>query len=377
MHIEFEASDRPTVGIELELQLLDAGTLDLIDGIVPLIELYPEQQFVKPEFFQSSVEINSPASANTAEAREHLLRTLSRLRTNCANLGMTLCGGGTHTFDRRLALITPLRRYQKIEAAYGYVALTQLTFATHVHVGMPSGNTAIFVMRHLAPCLPALLAVAANSPYWRGYETGFAGYRSCILAASETYGLPEYFADWADFVGFYQAGQRARLWRQFRDIHWDLRPRADFGTLELRVMDAASTVRNATALAAFVRCLMVYFIEHVSLDVEESLPRPLPRWLEYINRYRAAHHGLEAEYIYDEEGHTRPLCELIFELIDLMRPVARSIGEEDGLEEFESLLSQGGGSARQRRFFDESGSMLEVTRMLVDELQQEAVSATD
>ncbi len=360
------------VGIELELQLLDAGTLDLIDGIVPLIELYPEQQFVKPEFFQSSVEITSPPCANTGEARRHLLRTLSELMRNCAGLGMTLCGGGTHTFDRRLALITPLRRYQKLEATYGYIALTQLTFATHVHVGMPSGDTAIFVMRHLTPCLPALLAAAANSPFWRGYDTGFAAYRSCILAASEMYGLPEYFDDWADFTRFYEAAQRAGIWHQIRDIHWDLRPRPDYGTLELRVMDAASTVRDATALAAFVRCLMVYFIEHVGLGVDDCLPRPLPHWLEHINRYRAGHLGLDAEYICDEEGRTRPLRELIAELIALMQPVAQSIDEAEGLADFESLLERGTGYTRQRDYFADRRTMLEVTRQLVADLRREA-----
>ena len=183
MAIEFQACEQATVGIELELQLLDAETLDLMDGIVPLIKLYPDREFVRPEFFQSCVEISSPPCANTTDAQAHLLQTLSGLMANCRKLGMTLCGGGTHTFDQRLALITPIRRFQELEASYGYMALTQLTFATPVHVGMPSGNTAIFVMRHLTPCLPALLAVAANSPYWRGYETGYASYRSCILAA--------------------------------------------------------------------------------------------------------------------------------------------------------------------------------------------------
>ena len=139
MTIQFEGCQQSTVGVELELQLLHAETLDLIDGIVPLIELYPEDQFVKPEFFQSSVEINSPPCKDTVEVEAHLLRTLDGLMTNCAELGMTVCAGGTHTFDQRLALITPLRRYQDLKASYGYVALTQLTFATHVHVGMPSG----------------------------------------------------------------------------------------------------------------------------------------------------------------------------------------------------------------------------------------------
>lgn len=371
MTIKFESCDQTTVGIELELQLLDTETLDLVDGIVPLIELYPENQFVKPEFFQSSVEITSPPCENTRAAKAHLLQTLAKLMANCANLNMTLCGGGTHAFDRRLALITPLQRYKELEASYGYIALTQLTFATHVHVGMPSGNTAIFVMRHLTSCLPALLAAAANSPFWRGYDTGYAAYRNCILAASENYGLPEYFEDWSDFVAFYRTMRRAELWQQIRDIHWDLRPRPDYGTLELRVMDAASSIRNAAALAAFVRCLMIYFVEHVSTDIDECLPKSLPHWLEHINRYRAGHLGLEADYICDESGRTRPLRDLILNLIELVRPVAIRSGEEAGIAEFETMVRSGAGYARQQQIYKDTESMVEVTRQLATDLQQE------
>lgn len=377
MTIEFHGCDEPSVGLELELQLLDAGTLDLIDGIVPLIELYPDRTFVKPEFFQSCVEVSSPACGSTLEARRHVLETLAGLMRNCADLGMTLSAAGTHAFDQRLALITPIQRFLNMQSTYGHMALTQLTFATHVHVGMPTGNTAIFVMRHLTPCLPALLAAAANSPYWRGYETGYAAYRTCILAATEHYGLPEYFDDWDQFVGFYQAAVRAGVWQQFKDIHWDLRPRPDFGTLEVRIMDATSSVTDAIALTAFVRCLMVYFIEHVSQELDPGLPVPLMHWLEHINRYRASHYGLEADHIDDANGETRPLRRLVEHLVELIQPVAVRLGEEQGIADFQSMLDRATGYERQRALFDETKSLLEVTRILSEDLRAEVQSAGD
>lgn len=374
MSLEFQPCAEPTVGIELELQLLDAETLGLANAIEPLMKLYSDEQFVKPEFFQSSVELNSPICSSTAEAYAHMLETVSGLIRRCDELGMAVCGAGTHPFDQRLALITPVPRYLSIKDEYGYMARTQVTFATHVHVGMPSGNAAIFVMRHLAPCLPALLAMAANSPFWRGYDTGYAGYRHCILAAAESYGLPGYFGDWNDFVRFWRMSRRAEIIEAIRDIHWDIRPRPSLGTVELRIMDAASTIENACGLAAFARSIMVYLTQHVSADLDARLPDRLPHHIERINRYRAFHHGLSAEYICDETGTTQPMRKLVEDLLELAMPVAEKIGEAQGLGAVLTMLAEGPGYIKQRRTYEETGSMQDVSRSLIRGLRGEVMA---
>ena len=374
MSIEFQACATPTVGIELELQLLDAESLELTNAIGPLMELYSDQQFVKPEFFQSSVELNSPISSDTSEARTHMLATARGLLQHCDELGMRVCGAGTHAFDRKLALITPVPRYLSIKNEFGYTAVTQVTFSTHVHVGMPSGNAAVFVMRHLTPCLPALLAVAANSPFWRGYDTGYAGYRHCILAAAQNYGLPGYFNDWDDFVRFWQMSTRAHMHEAIRDIHWDIRPRPALGTLELRIMDAASTIGHACALAAFARSLMVYLMHRVSADLDRCLPDRLPYHIERINRYRAFHCGLDAEHICDETGRTQPMRKFVDDLIELVMPVAAEIGEYQNMQSLCRMLEQGAGYRRQLGIFEETGSAREVMSCLVGDLRDEAIT---
>jgi carboxylate-amine ligase len=235
----------------------------------------------------------------------------------------------------------------------GIVGRNQLTFATHVHVGVPSGNMAMFIMRHLIPCLPVLLAVAANSPFWRGHETGYASYRHCILAASMNYGLPPYFEDWDDFVRFFHMAQRAEVFSSFKDIHWDIRPHPDLGTVELRIMDAASTVQTAVALAAFARSLAVYLMDHVSTDLADWPVRRLPRWIEQINRYQASHRGLDASYIADAQGDLRPLRDLATELMTLIKPIAQRIGEAQGIAHLEAFLEQGPGHERQEKLFQE------------------------
>ena len=116
---------------------------------------------------------------------------------------------------------------------------------------MESGDQAMLVMRRLVPAIPAFIAISANSPFWRGHRTGHAAYRQRILATTPNYGLPTVFETWRNFSDFYDVARRAGVVRHFKDIHWDIRPHPDFGTLEIRVMDSASNLRMLHGLVAF------------------------------------------------------------------------------------------------------------------------------
>lgn len=375
--MEFIGSTSSTVGIEFELQLLDAQTLDLMNGIMPLLQLFPDRADVKPEMIQSCVEVSSSVSQDTVQAGKCMHSTLADLLQRCGSLGMKLCGAGTHPFGTRLALFTPSPRFLQMKKAYGILGRNQLTFATHVHVGVPSGDVAIFVMRHLAPALPILLAVSANSPFWRGCDTGFSSYRQCILAAAQSYGLPPYFEDWRSFVQFCETATRAEVFESVKDIHWDLRPRPDFGTLELRILDAGSSLAAATSFAALWRSLVVHLTEHAFEDLPGWPVRPLPHWIERANRYRASLNGLSARYIVSEEGHSRAIGDVLADLVDLVRPTAERIGESAGVARLERSLVDGVGYELQRTIFEQSRDCRSVVEFLVDTLQQDVAEADE
>jgi len=367
--MEFERCANPTVGIEWELQLLDAETLDLRPGIMPLMELYPSGTFVKPEFVQSCVELTSPVSDTSDDAVRHVGATLSKVLQRCEELDMTACGAGTHPFCRRLALITPIPRYMRLEESRGILAHTQITFGTHVHIGMPSGDDAMRAMSRLIPALPAFIALSANSPFWRGHKTGHAAYRHRILAASPTYGRPVSFDSWADFERFYHAAIRSGTIENFKDIHWDIRPHPDFGTLEIRAMDAASDLQNVHALSAFVRALAVCMARTTDGEVRRILPAQLPVWVERENHYRASRTGIDSDYIYDEQGRYRPVRGLIDDLIALCDPIAEEIGESKGLRLVREILGGRTGYSAQLDLFSATDSMQAVTADLVQRLQ--------
>lgn len=369
--MKFNPSPKHTVGVEWELQLLDPESLDLFDGIMPLMEFFPKRKFVKPEYIQSCVELTSDVSRNSDEAVGHLQRTLTKTLQRCDELDMSVCAAGTHPFCRRLALITPLPRYQRLARSAGYLASNQITFSTHVHIGLESGDRAMLVMSRLIPIVPALVALSANSPFWRGHRTGHAAYRHRILAAAPNYGLPTSFDSWDAFVAFFDAARRASMIQQFKDIHWDIRPHPDYGTLEIRAMDSASDLRTVHGLVAFVRCLVLALAEASSGDLEHLFPKALPYWVEKQNRFRAGQLGMDAEYITDGEGNHRPMREFIRDLFDFCRPISTEIGESEGFRIAESLLDEAPAYRQQLDAYGADNSARAVVKMLQEKLVSE------
>ena len=297
---EFIPSEPFSVGVELELQLIDSKSSELVNGIKPLIEIYPESPYIKPEFIQNTVELASRVGDNVADVHQHLLLLAKNLKSNCNQLGIELCGAGTHPFDERLALFTPLPRYQELEEISGIVGHMQVTFATHVHIGVRTRDDAIYLFRALKPYLPLFIALSANSPFWRGYDTGFVAYRHRILAASRNYGIPPSFESWDQFCEFLEASQRAGVLESMRDIHWDIRPRPHLGTVEMRVMDAQSTIDEAVQLAALARSLAACLLAKQDRTNDILLPHALPWWIERDNHYTSSRLGLDAGYVFNQ-----------------------------------------------------------------------------
>lgn len=362
-------SSQPTLGVELEWQLVDRSTLDLRDGIVALFDLLSDDPGIKPELHQAAVETITPPAVSTAALRAGLHETVQRLAEAADRFGIVLVGAGTHAFCERLLPVTPLPRYLDIERSQGYFARAQVAYSLQAHVGMPSGEVAVRVLRELRGLLPVLLALSASSPFFHGYETRFASYRQRLLASARSYGMPPDFEDWPAFLRFLEVAERGEMFGSFRDMHWDARLRPDFGTIEVRIMDAQPTLGGSLALAAVVHSLLV----HLASD-ERPRPPPvkaLPWWIEKENAFRASHDGVEASLMCDPDGTVKPVRALAEDLFARIAPTARALGEEEDLARARAVLDDGPCQRAQLEVFRRTGSTGEVVRTLANELLSE------
>jgi glutamate---cysteine ligase / carboxylate-amine ligase len=385
MTIRFRHNPRPTVGVEMELHVVDRTTGALVAAANQLLdelgEPYPggEHPKAKHELFQSTVEIITGVCNTPAEAGDDLRATLAELRRAADRRDLTLMSAGTHPFAlAREQLVSPNPRYAELIETMQWPARRLLICGLHVHVGVRDGERAITIINELRRHLPLFLALSSSSPYFEGDDSGLASARSKVFEALPTAGLPPRLDDWTDFEAFMNTLLESNCINSIREVWWDIRPHPDFGTIEFRMCDATSTVRETVALAALAQSLVAWCDRQID---EGILPIPPREWTVRENRWLAARYGIEAELIveHSETGHPerRPVRDLVGELLDEIQPTAEALGTAEQLVDVRSILSSGTSAMRQRAIVERGGTLLDVVQHLVESLATDGLTDLD
>src|SRR5436305_4377124 len=243
----FGAAPPWSLGIEEELMLVDAETLEPArDGFSRVFGEATER--VKPELFESFVEITTPVVLTAEEAERELRELRHEVAERAAAHGLAVLATGSHPTARGRVPIVPVQRYRKLMAQLGPRLYRQHVCGLHVHVSVPDPDSCLRAFEGVVPRLPGLLAASANSPFWDGVESGWRSIRSQILLEMPTGGTPPVLRSWDDW----EAATRGDSTRR----HWDAWPRPEYGTLEVRVLDQPTSVRRTAELAAEVQRLV-------------------------------------------------------------------------------------------------------------------------
>ena len=373
MDIRFTHNPEPTVGIELELHVVDPDTGDLASAANEILDAigapHPEGTHpkAKHELFQSTIEIITGICKTPAEGKADLQVTLDEVRTEAASRSLQVMSAGTHPFARCAdQLISPNPRYHDLVDQMQWPARRLLICGAHFHVGVENGEQAIAVINELQRHLPLFLILSASSPYMETEDTGLASARSKVFESLPTAGLPPMLDDWHDFEIFMQTLLTAECISSIQEVWWDVRPHPDFGTVELRMCDAPSTLRETTALAALAQALVADAADRFNRG---QLPPPPREWVIRENRWLAARHGVDADLIVDTQGRREPARDVLERLVDDLRPAADRIGSTAELNDVLELWSIGPSYLRQRRMIESGHSLRDVVSELVEQLE--------
>ena len=365
--IPFHGCPVPTVGVEVELQILDPQTCNLKQGSTQILDRVGDHPKIKQELTQSTIEVITGICDTVADATADLRGSMQELYGLGDELGLTFASAGTHPFGQwRDQKIFPNERYQHLVDRIQWPARRLLIYGLHVHVGVGSGEKAIAVMNALTTYLPHLLALSASSPFVDFEDTGLASARSKIFEAMPTAGLPYRLANYGEFQQFMNTLVRAGAIESVREIWWDIRPHPSFGTLEIRICDAPSTLEETAAIVALVQCLVVVLGERYEAGVPMGVLQP---WIVRENKWRAARHGLDADTITDNEGHHGPLRDLIPDLVQRLAPVAERLRCSAELASVAALVANAS-YERQRAKYAETRRLPDVVAMLAGELRE-------
>jgi carboxylate-amine ligase len=352
-----------TIGIEEELMILDPESYALANSIDALLEEADDSEHVKPELLEPVLEISTSPARDTAEAGR-LLRDLRRDVAEAARRrGLCIGSAGTHPFamweDQR---VTGQERYRDLVAALRFVARQEIIFGLHVHVGLDDAEKAIHVANGMRVHVPVLLALSANSPFWRAQSTGLASTRMPIFRAFPRVGMPPTYDGWDDFAARIAFMTEAGAIDDYTFLWYDVRPHPNFGTVEIRAMDAQTRVEHTLGIAALIQAMVRELAEHYEAG---STLTQYPHEMLDENRWLAARHGLDRELVDLPSTRRVATKELVRRLLERLEPHAQDLGSAAELDAVRDLLERGNGAQRQQVVYEANHDFTEVVAEVV------------
>ncbi|SCK26596.1 YbdK family carboxylate-amine ligase [Vogesella sp. LIG4] len=353
----FSNSDTLSLGVELEMQLVSLSDFDLTAASPDMLELMGRHHFpgnVTPEITESMIEISTSIHAG----HDTLLAQLCEIRDTLVNaadqLNVGICGGGTHPFQQwSEQRIYPKQRFYHVSALYGYLAKQFTVFGQHVHVGCRSGDEALFLLHALNRYVPHFIALSGSSPFFQSHDTRFDSARLNSVFAFPLSGRAPFLLHWEDFdQQFFAHMELTGVVNSMKDFYWDIRPKPEYGTIELRVCDTPLTVERAAAIACYLQALCRMLLEGREPDPVED------DYLVYnYNRFQACRFGLDGSIIHPKSYEQILLREDILTTVRKLRPHARALDSLDALEKIEAIVLHGNDASWLRDVYLSRGSV--------------------
>ena len=373
--IKFNPSKEPTVGVEVESQIVDKSTGDLVNIAENIVNGYGNEERVKHELYLSTVEVTSSPALDTNNTYSELSSIFKDILELANKNNAGLIATGTHPFalyeDQVITNVNP--RYEEFANKYGWAVRRLLTFGMHVHVGMDSKEKAVAVHDEIRKYLPLVLALSACSPFWRGKDTELYCSRLSVFQGLPNTGLPEPYYEWREYEQSLQTLVEADIIKAgvgYRQIWKDVRIHPAYGTIEVRIADSMPSLIDTVAVATFVQSLAIYIGNKWE---DGNLPSPTPNWLIERNRWAAIKEGLNANFIIDLEGRTKPIKEVIKNLTKEIKPIAESLGSLNRLNELENIFKSDNMVENMRNFHKKEsldGLIKELQKILNESLDK-------
>ena len=373
--VVFNPSKSPTVGVEVEAQIVDNTTGDLVNIAENIVNGFNNEDRVKHELYLSTVEITSSPALDTNNTYEELSSIFKDVLDLAIKENAGLIATGTHPFalyeDQVITNVNP--RYEEFAQKYGWAVRRLLTFGMHVHVGMDSKEKAVAVHDEIRKYLPLVLALSACSPFWRGKDTELYCSRLSVFQGLPNTGLPEPYLEWSEYEQSLETLVAADVIKEgigFRQVWKDVRIHPAYGTVEVRIADSMPSLIDTVAVATFVQALAI----KIGNDWEEgNLDKPTPNWLIERNRWAAIKEGLNAKFIIDLEGRTKPIKEVIKHLTKEISPIAESLGSLNRLNKLENIFKSDNMVENMRNFHKKEsldGLVKELQKILNESLDK-------
>jgi glutamate---cysteine ligase / carboxylate-amine ligase len=366
--LEFNGSPNElSLGVEMELQVLDSDSLLLTPRAAEIVELSDDNKII-PEFFQSTIEIVSGICKNAHDLQGDLRPSIYKSYVKANQLNMKLGSSGTHPLaDYRERLVTPSKRYHDLIDRNQWLIRRMAVYGMHIHLGMTSGDACIRYNYFFLHFLPHILALSSSSPFWQGMYTGLSSCRPTTYEALPTAGMPYLVKNWNEFQKLYSFLLKSQAIASIKDLWWDLRPSPHHGTLELRFCDEPTTLKEALGIVCFVHALAYWFRDHE--EEWNHSHTPLKHWILRENKWRTIRYGLHAQIVVAGNGKTKSLYKDVQDWLTTLAPYIKELKYDEHINVVREILEKGNSSERQYRVFESTHDLKEVIRHNLKEFE--------
>ncbi len=364
---KFASNDYPTLGVEIELNLVDAESFALRSAIEPILARIPEglKGSVKPELMQCYLEINTGVCRDVRDVEIDLTRKIRAVQKAAAELGLRLFWSGTHPFSPWHAQeVTRNERYEGLVELLQDSARRMVTFGLHVHVGVDSGDKAIMICDRIMNHLPTLLALSTNSPFWNGRNTGLHSQRVKVMEGLPTAGLPPLMRNWSEYMWLLNHMVETGFIKTIREIWWDVRPHHNFGTVEIRICDMPHDLASVLSLTALIQCLVYDLSEEIDRGIYQFGCHPM---MVKQNKWRACRSGLDAQLVDPISLKAEPARRVVRGLVERLTDIAKTLHCDDYLGLIPEQLDRPTGAERQLAHFERHGDLAAVVQTMLAE----------
>lgn len=363
MALEAFADSRAlTLGVELELQIVNTHDYDLTHASDDLLRLVARHKLpgdVKPEMTDSMIELSTGICNDYADALAQLGEIRDMLVDCASKLNIGLSGGGTHPFqDWSERRIYEAPRFNMLSELYGYLSKQFTIFGQHVHVGCPGPDAALVLLHGLSRFIPHFIALSASSPFVQGTDTGFHSARLNSVFAFPLSGRAPFTLTWEEFRKFFDKMTRTGVVESMKDFYWDIRPKPEFGTIEIRVLDTPLTIGKAAALAAYIQCVSRW------LSFEQPFRPTEDDYLVYtFNRFQACRFGFDGTFVDPQTGEHSTIGEDILRTLDAVEHHSIELGADDACRQIrDDVKTHGNDATWIRRTYAQEHMLGEVVR---------------
>jgi len=255
----FDKNNLFSIGVEEEYMLCDPKTFELINKADSIMNSLgkDERKYFSYELLLSEIEANTPICKNLKVAVDEVINMRNKLKKLGEIKDFKIGISGTHpTSKPENQIFVNNKAYNWVSSQLKYYAKQNMTFSTHVHIGLDNSDVAIYILNQARAWISSFLALSVNSPFFSGENTGMKSSRTFQFGNFPRTNILHTIKDSDEYKNIINKLKLSNSIEKPRHLWWKIRPHFEYGTIEFRICDIQRSMKRTEMIIALTQALV-------------------------------------------------------------------------------------------------------------------------